>query len=93
MTYSFDMTISRTEFLRLLPEATGETAVEGADGLFTSGGQGTPWRMKLSPLEPFRLGPMVLERHRLDLDLTGCSPAEEALFLERFWRHFQRGGG
>jgi hypothetical protein len=93
MVYSFAMTITRADFLRVLQDATEHTAVTAPDGTLVAGAQGPPWRLKLSPLEPFLLGPVALERHWVELDLTGCTPAEEAAFLERFGRYFQRGGG
>lgn len=93
MRLSLDMSLSRDEFLRLLPAAVGVTAIEEAGGSFRgSEGQGR-WTIQLQRLEDLCLGRVVLPRHRIDIFLEGYSDEEMAAFLTRFHRGFQRGGG
>ncbi len=89
------MTLGRAEFLRLLPAAVGQGFdLEETDGvrLLTHLGEGGNWRIRLAPLPPQRLGPIAMERLRVDLAFEGSPEAQEA-FVERFLRGYQRGGG
>jgi len=91
MDHRLEMTLSREEFLRLLPGAVGAFTEDGdgfrgADGLRS-------WRIRLIPLPDFRAGRVVLPRHRIEIRLEGYSEAEAAAFMARFHRGFQRGGG
>ncbi len=87
------MTISREDFLRLLPEAVGLTPVAEADGVFRHAEGTRRWSLALQPLEPLRLGRLSLVRHHVELTFEGHSEAEVAAFMARFYRGFQRGGG
>lgn len=88
------MSISREEFLRLLPGAVGAPA-EAEGSSFFRGGDGSRhhWTLRLVPLEELRLGSVMLPRYRIELHLKGYSKAEAEAFLTRFHRGFQRGGG
>ena len=90
---SLEMTISREDFLRLLPEAVGHTPQAGADGVFRHAEGGRGWSLALQPLEPLRLGRLSLVRHRVELTFEGQSADQVAAFMARFHRGFQRGGG
>ena len=87
------MTISREDFLRLLPEAVGLMPLAGADGVFRHAEGACRWSLALHLLEPLRLGRLALVRHRVELSFEGHSAAEVAAFMARFHRGFQRGGG
>ena len=90
------MTVSRAEFLRLLPAAVGGERFDpdGADpSVLVHRGQGRRWRIRLVPLPPIRLGPVAMERFRVDLAFEGYPAGEAEAFVDRFMRHFQRGGG
>jgi len=90
------MTISRTEFMRLLPAAVGGEPFAGdgaAPSVLESQGGPLRWRIRLAPLAPLRLGPMVLDRLRVELEFDGYPPGPAAAFVDRFMSHFQRGGG
>ena len=89
MVVTFDMTISREEFLRVLPAAAGCDFQEEAGG-FRSADPGRPWSLRLTALPPLALGSLAMARQRVELELPAAS-AEE--FLARFWLHFRRGGG
>jgi len=90
---SLEMTISREDFLRLLPEAVGLVPRAGADGVFRHAEGARRWSLALLPLEPLRLGRLSLVRHRVELTFEGHAEAEVAAFMARFHRGFQRGGG
>lgn len=93
MDQHLEMTLSRVEFLRLLPGAVGPLTETGEADLFE--GQDGPrrWRIRLVPLPDLRVGGVVLPRHRVELRLEGYAEGEAAAFMARFHRGFQRGGG
>lgn len=86
---NFEATISRADFVRLLPLATGESELrETADGFAGNG-----WHLRLTSMPPLAIGSIRLERHRVELFLDGLSPAAREAFMHRFSQHYQRGGG
>ena len=88
---SFQMTLGRAEFMRLLPAAVGPFR-EGPDAI-EHRDEGRLWRIRLAPLPAFRLGPIPMERLQVDLSFEGYPPAQADAFVERFLRCYQRGGG
>jgi hypothetical protein len=105
---TMEMSISREEFLRLLPAAVGRfeiasrapglrfapAAVPPSGASTAHRAPGAPaWSIDLVPLTPLRLGSSVMPRHRVDLVLLDCSDDERRAFVERFERAFLRGGG
>lgn len=85
----FEATISRADFVRLLPLATGDDSLrETADGFAGNG-----WHLRLTPMPPLAIGSIRLERHRVEIALDGLSPAAREAFMRRFTQHYQRGGG
>ena len=93
MLVSMDMSISREDFVRLLPVALGMSPFDEKDGLFTGRDGLQHWKLQLIQLEDHRLGSVVLPRHRIELSFEGYAEDEIAAFLARFHRGFQRGGG
>ena len=93
MKISLEMSISREDFLRLLPSAVGQVVVAAQDGVFGGGDDHYRWEIRLQKLEDRRLGSVVLPFHRVDIRLEGHSEDEAAAFMTRFQRGFQRGGG
>lgn len=89
----WEMTISRDEFLRILPGAVGATGYRASDTLIEYEGQGCGWRIELAPMPELRIGLLALARHRVTIAFRGCGAAERAAFLARFELHFRRGGG
>ena len=51
------------------------------------------WSLALVPLPPIHLGPIALERLRVEWELEGTSAGAAEVLFNRFRRHFQRGGG
>jgi hypothetical protein len=90
---SFDMSISRKEFLRLLPGALGGDCFAESGGDFLHAEPGRSWHITLSPLTDLELGSMRLERHRVEWRFSGYADAEIETILQRFELHFRRGGG
>lgn len=90
---SLEMSISREEFLRLLPWAVGVAAIQEVDGAFSEGQGDHRWTIRLLPLTDRQLGRVILPRHRVDLHFDGYSEEEVEAFMTRFHRGFQRGGG
>jgi hypothetical protein len=90
---NLEMTISREEFLRLLPGALGQAFVREAEGRFSGGAGARRWTLHLRPLPPRRLGSVELPCHRVEFCFEGHLESEVMEFMARFHRGFQRGGG
>ena len=97
---SLEMTISREEFLRLLPEVAGPFEVDPMSEapVVSLVGQAsvlarTLVTIRLVPLPALQFGSVALPRHRADITLDDCSDAEGEAFMERFRRAFLRAGG
>jgi hypothetical protein len=88
---TFEMSISREEFLRLLPAAVTTFDVDG--GVVTWSDGGCRRTIHLRPLADHRLGSVVVPRHQVEIVLESCPDGEGAAFLGRFHRAFLRGGG
>jgi len=89
---SLEMSISREEFLRLLPRAVGPYALSDGDRI-EGGDSARRWTIHLQRLEDRSLGSVILSRHQVELQFEGFSEAEVTFFLAQFQRGFQRGGG
>ncbi len=87
------MTVTRADFLRLLPAAVGGVAfAEEHDGFLHREPQRT-WRIAFEPLPELRIGLIRLERHRVGFTFEGYNEAEIEAFLARFEQYFRKGGG
>jgi hypothetical protein len=87
------MTLSREEFLRLLPGAAGPLTETGEADVFEGRDGSRRWRIRLVPLPELRVGRVVLPRHQVEICLEGFAGGEAEAFMARFHRGFQRGGG
>jgi len=94
---AFEMTISRADFVRLLPAAVGHQPFEETGSAFSGAdaevGRGRRWKIALTSLPALRIGAICLERHRVQIDFEGYAEADIAAFLTRFEFYFRRGGG
>lgn len=88
---ALEMSITRAEFLRLLPAAVGAFDVDG--DAMRSSGPGPAWTIRLVPLADHRLGAVAFPRHRVEIEVDAASEAAGDAFVERFRRAFLRGGG
>lgn len=88
---SLEMSLTREEFVRLLPTAVGPFEEDGN----TLRGHGTAcgWLIRLTLLAGRRVGSMEMPRHQVEIVLEGCAESEAEAFMERFHRAFLRGGG
>jgi hypothetical protein len=87
---SFEATVSRDEFLRLLRSAVGDERFE-IDGDWVAGASG--WRIRLTPLTAHSFGSVAMARLRVDTEFPGWQDAAVDGFMRRFALFFQRGGG
>ena len=87
------MSISRNEFLRLLPKAVGGSPFQETGNAFVHVEVGRSWQIALNPLPELNLGTLRLERHRVVWGFSGYSATEIAALVNRFELHFRRGGG
>lgn len=85
----YEATISRADFIRMLPAATGESGFRQVDGGFAGSG----WTIRLTPIAEFRIGMVQMERHRVDIEFDGMTADEQDRFMQRFTLYYQRGGG
>ena len=90
---SFEMTVARAEFLRLLPAAVGGAKyVEEADGFRHREGDRS-WRITFTALTELRIGLVKLARHRVEFEFKGYAEDEIDAFMTRFELYTRRGGG
>lgn len=89
----FEMTTTRTDFLRLLPAAVGHVAFAAEGDAFVHRDGAREWRIGLQPLPDLRIGLIRLQRYRVDFSFAGWSEAAIDAFMARFELHFRRGGG
>jgi hypothetical protein len=88
-----EMTISHTEFFRLLPEAIGGTPWQVEGGRITIVHPDGRVDICLSPERQRRIAALNLIVTDVTLSFEGFTPAAVERFMTRFHRYFQRGGG
>lgn len=90
---SIEMTVTRADFLRLLPAAVGGVAfVEERDGFLHRAPQ-RAWRIAFEPLPELRIGLIRLERYRVGFAFEGYQETEIEAFMARFELYYRKGGG
>ncbi len=85
----YDATITRADFIRTLPAATGDSDYREVEGRF----EGNGWSIRLIPIAAFRIGMVHMERHRVEIEFDGLTADGEDRFMRRFTLYYQRGGG
>jgi hypothetical protein len=90
---SQEMTISREDFLRLLPGAVEDAHFRVDGDQIRPVDAERHWRIVLSLLDDLRLGAIRLPRHRVEIHLTGDDADEHHRFVARFELHYRRAGG
>lgn len=88
-----DMTISEEDFLRLLPEALGISAVSAPKNQITVKRGLRQLTLRWSCLGERRLGSLALPVLRVELRFLGYAQHEADQALARFDLQYQRGGG
>lgn len=89
---TFQMTLARSEFLRLVPAILGEAGVRELDGFVLKEG-GRTCTLRVSDLPPLLLGSLAMERIEVKLAFQGYATEDQETFLARFRAVTQRGGG
>lgn len=90
--HSFEMALTRADFLRLLPVAVqGEFEVIGDQ--ISGRSRGVAWRIHLVELEPRRIALLSLPRLDVSVFLSLGDAADAGEWLRRFHLGFQRAGG
>lgn len=84
----WEMSITRADFLRLLPAAVGsqDAGLEGASG-------DVAWRLELAERDERRIASLAMPVLDVRLDLRASGPEAAERFVERFLRAYQRAGG
>jgi hypothetical protein len=89
---ALEMTITKADFLRLLPGATEQPfQQDGKDFSQGSGPRGISLRITELPRLP--LGAINLDRLRIEITFRGYTTREQNEFLARFRLQYHRGGG
>jgi hypothetical protein len=88
---TLEMSISREEFLRHLRLAFGPCEADG--DMIRCSYNDRRVTIRLFPLPPRQLGPVVVARHLVEIAFDAPPGAETRTFMERFHRAFMRGGG
>ena len=89
----FEMGITRSEFLRLLPVAVGSEPyrIEGDD--IVAEGRAMAWRIRIEERPGRSFGSVTLPVLAVRLILDGASGEQARAFVDRFLLGFQRAGG
>jgi hypothetical protein len=88
-----EMSISREEFLRLLPKALAgmDFSVDGREIRATAGPRGV--LIRLSPERQRRAAMIMLPVIHVEITLEGFSESQSDGFMRQFELAYQRGGG
>ena len=88
----FDMTVTPADFARQIGQAFPGLRQDAA-GRYAGDDCGTSWAIELQPAAPTRIGPIVLERWTVGVDLDSPDARARGRWWARFWGYVQRGGG
>lgn len=92
LTHTFEMALTRADFLRLLPEAVqGSFSVHADEVSGTSAG--VAWHIRLAELEPRRIALLSLPRLTVGITLKADTSSAAEEWLRRFLLGYQRAGG
>jgi len=91
--FFFEMSLSRAEFLRLLPVAVGHEAWRLKGDEISGEGSRPSWRIQLAERPGRRFGPVELPVLAVTLSIEDAAKADRAAFVARFLLGYQRAGG
>ncbi|MBI4757318.1 MAG: hypothetical protein HY778_18305 [Betaproteobacteria bacterium] len=89
----WEMSISRTEFERSLPDAVGRVPYRAEGDEFRWRDGPRRWWIRLTRMPDHRVALLTLPRHRVEFRFDGYTAREVDAFLRRFALYFRRGGG
>ncbi|MCF8150836.1 MAG: hypothetical protein K9K30_07670 [Burkholderiaceae bacterium] len=84
-----EATITRADFVRILPAATGDSEIREAGDRFSGKG----WSLRLTPIPALKIGIVEMDRFRVEIEFDGLTDDEQDRFMRRFTLYYQRGGG
>jgi hypothetical protein len=87
------MALTRREFERQLQPLLDGWIVEVLCDVWYLRQNGRLIEISCRPLPTRRLGLLEMPSLAVDISFDGCDKQDEAQFLQRFHRYFQRGGG
>lgn len=87
------MSISRSEFYRMLPDALGTRALSGSGDSVSVETPGRRMEIVFCEEAPLRIASLTLPSARIELRFEGYGESEIAAALQRFDLYFRRGGG
>ena len=87
------MGISHSDFFRIFPAVIDRRPYERTTNGIRHAGGGRRLTIELSPESHRRLGMLTIPMTTLRLEFEGYADEEVENFMERFDRHFHRGGG
>ena len=90
---SFEMTVTRAEFMRLLPAAVGGDVFAEEPDAFVHREPNRSWRIGFQALPELRIALVKLVRHRVEFEFEGYAANEIDVFMARFELYTRRGGG
>ncbi|HXX84712.1 MAG TPA: hypothetical protein VEN29_12110 [Casimicrobiaceae bacterium] len=91
--YRFEMGITRVEFLRLLPFATGRRELHSERELIEGNTDGVEWSLRVAERQQRRIAALTLPILDVRLKCMAADDARISGFVERFLLAYQRAGG
>ena len=91
--YHADIAYSPSAFRNYLARATDVTAYDDAGAVLSASDGKKTWRIALGSERFEGIALMKMSRMTMQLRLEGYPRAEADAFLDRFLKHYQRGGG
>lgn len=91
--YHRTMSVSESDFIRLLPLAFADKNVALSQGTAESHGEGKHVRIEFAPLQERQIGQLRLPMLAISFELEGYDASQTADFMAGFDRCFHRGGG
>ncbi len=88
-----EMSITHREFLRLLPHALEGRAYRHENNTVVVNDDSRTIKIALSPESMRKIASLTLPVTEIRIELENFSVDEQAAFLKKFDRTFQRGGG
>ena len=86
-----EMSVSREEFLRLLPAVVPDFELDG--DVIRWSREARRGAIRLISLPDRLVGSVAIDRHLVEITLDECPTVEAEAFMARFHRAFLRGGG
>ena len=87
------MSLDAAEFFRLVPTALDRYTYVTTPNCIIVADSDRQVRIELSPQPELRIASLSLPRTSVELAFDGYSAEAATHFVERFLRHYQRGGG